>query len=61
MRLAVNEGAVSSYIGALQSSRKLSRFYRPTAFLRDREALDTANRLLEGLIAIQFDLPINSR
>lgn len=61
IRLALNEAALTSYITAMGKDRRaLNSFYSNHAFLRDRETCDTACKFLEGILAIQFEIPINS-
>lgn len=48
IRLALNDGLLSSYLAALQNQEVLRPYYQWYAFLRDNEAVGVARSLLEG-------------
>ncbi|KAK6639947.1 hypothetical protein RUM43_008224 [Polyplax serrata] len=61
IRMALNEAELTSYITAMEKDRRsLNSYYSVQAFLRDRETCDTACKFLEGILAMQFEFPINS-
>lgn len=61
IRLALNEFELTSYFTAMEKDRKLlNSFYSNYAFLRDREMCDTACKFLEGILSVQFEIPLNS-
>ncbi|XP_063928476.1 uncharacterized protein LOC135141361 isoform X2 [Zophobas morio] len=62
IRLALNDCLLSSYLMTMRRDPgALKTFYRPTAYVRDSELLDVAQRLIEGVEAFKsFTLPCNS-
>jgi hypothetical protein len=62
IRLALNDCLLSSYLMTMKRDLgALKAFYRPTAYVRDSELLDVAQRLIEGVEAFKsFTLPCNS-
>lgn len=62
LRMALNDCLLSSYISTILRNKNSTKpFYNQSAFVRDSELLDVAQRFLEGIEAsTQFELPINS-
>lgn len=62
IRLALNDCLLSSYLMTLRRDPSaLKAYYRPTAYVRDLELLEVAQRLIEGIEAFKsFTIPCNS-
>ncbi|EFA11621.2 pleckstrin homology domain-containing family M member 1 [Tribolium castaneum] len=62
IRLALNDCLLSSYLMTIRRDpSSLKSFYRPTAYLRDSDLVDVAQRLIEGVEAFKtVTLPCNS-
>lgn len=62
IRLALNDCLLSSYLLTLRRDPSaLKSYYRPTAYVRDMELLEVAQRLIEGIEAFKsFTIPCNS-
>ncbi|XP_066997403.2 uncharacterized protein Plekhm1 isoform X2 [Anabrus simplex] len=61
LRLALNDGLLSRYLEAMRrDGSALKPYYRRSAFLRDVELLDVAQRLIEGIETCQYCLVCNS-
>lgn len=61
LRLALNDGLLSSYFVSMRrDGSALKPYYRRSAFLRDTEMLDVAQRLVEGIESCPFSLACNS-
>uniref|UniRef100_A0A6V7I186 RUN domain-containing protein n=1 Tax=Bracon brevicornis TaxID=1563983 RepID=A0A6V7I186_9HYME len=61
IRLALNEGLLSSYFGAIQrDNSSLKPYYDQTAFIRDSDYMEVAKRLIESLDIIVFNIACNS-
>lgn len=61
LRIALNEAGITSYLQAMEKDRRpVNSSYNNYAFLRDRETCDTACKLLEGIISVEFNIPINA-
>jgi len=57
IRLALNDGLLSSYLRALTNDTSLLHgFYRPSAYLRDKEHMDRFLKLIDSLENIRFNL-----
>lgn len=62
IRIAINECLLSSYLSTIIRNMNLTKaYYSNSAYVRDPDVLDVANRLIEGIESCaRFDLPINS-
>ncbi|ENN74188.1 hypothetical protein YQE_09161, partial [Dendroctonus ponderosae] len=62
IRIALNDCLLSSYLLTIrQDASAMKSYYNPTAFIRDNDMLDVAQRLIEGVEGIKtFTMPINS-
>lgn len=60
IRLALNDGLLSSYLAALQQQEVLKPYYQWYSFLRDSEAVGLARGLLEGIEGQAQTFPTNS-
>ncbi|XP_011496537.1 PREDICTED: uncharacterized protein LOC105361096 [Ceratosolen solmsi marchali] len=61
IRLALNEGLLSSYLAAIRRDNSaLKPYYSRAAFIRDADLLEVAQRLIESIDYIHFDLVMNS-
>ncbi|KAL0277148.1 UNVERIFIED_CONTAM: hypothetical protein PYX00_004525 [Menopon gallinae] len=61
LRIALNEAGITSYFQAMEKDRRpVNSSYNNYAFLRDRETCDTASKLLEGIVSVEFKIPINA-
>lgn len=61
LRLALNDGLLSSYFESMRrDGSALKPYYRRSAFLRDTEMLDVAQRLVEGIESCPFSVACNS-
>lgn len=60
IRLALNENLLVSYVEAMMRDPKSVRcYYRPTAYMADREQPDILKQFLDGLTGFSFRLPVN--
>ncbi|XP_069693880.1 pleckstrin homology domain-containing family M member 1 isoform X2 [Periplaneta americana] len=61
LRLALNDGLLSSYLESMRrDGSALKPYYRRSAFLRDTDMLDVAQRLVEGLESCPLSIACNS-
>lgn len=61
IRLALNDGLLSSYFESMRrDGSALKPYYRRSAFLRDSELLDVAQRLVAGIESCSFSVACNS-
>ncbi|XP_049804747.1 run domain Beclin-1-interacting and cysteine-rich domain-containing protein isoform X1 [Schistocerca nitens] len=61
LRIALNDCLLSRYLEAMrQDGSALKPYYRSSAFVRDGERLDVAQRLIEGIEGITATLACNS-
>ena len=61
IRLAMNEGLLSSYLAAIRRDNSaLKPYYDRAAFIRDPDLVDVAQRLIESLDYVHFELACNS-
>ncbi|KAJ8682955.1 hypothetical protein QAD02_018747 [Eretmocerus hayati] len=61
IRLALNEGLLTSYLAAIRRDNSaLKPYYERAAFIRDTDLIEVAQRLLESIEYIRFDLVSNS-
>lgn len=61
IRLALNEGLLSSYLTSIQRDNSaLKPYYDRAAFIRDSDHLEVARRLIESLDNIAFELACNT-
>ncbi|KAL7297965.1 hypothetical protein TKK_0008980 [Trichogramma kaykai] len=61
IRLALNEGMLSSYLAAIRRDNSaLKTYYGRPAFIRDSDLVEVAQRLIESIDYIRFDLVCNS-
>jgi len=61
LRLALNDGLLSSYLESMRrDGSALKPYYRRSAFLRDAEMLDIAKGLVEGIESCPFSVACNS-
>ncbi|XP_076236884.1 pleckstrin homology and RUN domain containing M1 [Calliopsis andreniformis] len=61
IRLALNEGLLASYFCAIRRDNSaLKPYYNRSAFIRDTDFVEVAERLIESLEYIQFELACNS-
>ncbi|PBC28109.1 Pleckstriny domain-containing family M member [Apis cerana cerana] len=61
IRLALNEGLLASYFGAIKRDNSaLKPYYNRSAFIRDTDLVEVAQRLIESLDHICFELACNS-
>lgn len=61
LRLALNDGLLSSYFESMcRDGSALKPYYRRSAFLRDTEMLEVAQRLVEGIEFCHFSVACNS-
>lgn len=61
LRLALNDGLLSSYFKSMRrDGSALKPYYRRSAFLRDTEMLEVAQRLVEGIEFCHFSVACNS-
>jgi hypothetical protein len=61
VRLALNDGLLSSYFESMRrDGSALKPYYHRSAFLRDTEMLDVAQRLVEGIESCPFSVACNS-
>ncbi|KAJ9583383.1 hypothetical protein L9F63_022249, partial [Diploptera punctata] len=61
LRLALNDGLLSSYLESMRrDGSALKPYYRRSAFLRDTELLEVAQRLVDGVEACSFSIACNS-
>lgn len=61
IRLALNEGLLSSYLSSIQRDNSaLKPYYDRAAFIRDTDHLEVARRLIESLDNIAFELACNT-
>ncbi|KAK7862953.1 hypothetical protein R5R35_004907 [Gryllus longicercus] len=61
LRLALNDCLLSRYLEAMRRDGSALRpYYRHSAFIRDTELLDVAQRLIEGIETLSFNLACNS-
>ena len=61
LRLALNEGLLSSYLATMIADKKsANRFYNRSAIMRDSDILDVITKYLTGIEVFQFDLALNS-
>lgn len=62
MRLALNDGLLSSYFDIMRrDNSSLSPYYKSHAFMRDNDLLEIAQKYIEGFEAsVTFNLPHNS-
>lgn len=61
LRLAVNDCLLSRYLEAMRcDGSALKPYYRHSAFIRDSELVDVAQRLIEGIETSSFTLVCNS-
>lgn len=61
IRLALNEGLLASYFCSIRRDNSaLKPYYNRSAFIRDVDHVEVAQRLIESLDYVQFDLACNS-
>ncbi|XP_008553637.1 pleckstrin homology domain-containing family M member 1 [Microplitis demolitor] len=61
IRLAINEGLLSSYLSSIQrDDSALKPYYDRSAFIRDSDHIEVARRLIESLDSITFQLACNT-
>lgn len=61
IRLALNEGLLSSYLCSIRRDNSaLKPYYDRAAFIRDADLVDVAQRLIESLDNVNFELACNS-
>ncbi|XP_034936117.1 uncharacterized protein Plekhm1 [Chelonus insularis] len=61
IRLALNEGLLSSYLASIQRDNSaLKPYYERSAFIRDSDHVEVARRLIESLDNISFELACNT-
>ncbi|XP_014611573.1 PREDICTED: pleckstrin homology domain-containing family M member 1 [Polistes canadensis] len=61
IRLALNEGLLASYLCSIRRDNSaLKPYYDRSAFIRDADLIDVAQRLVESLDYIHFELACNS-
>ncbi|XP_015607483.1 uncharacterized protein LOC107273615 isoform X2 [Cephus cinctus] len=61
IRLALNEGLLSSYLSSIRrDNTALKPYYNRSAFIRDTDLVDVAQRLIESLDHVQFELACNT-
>lgn len=61
IRLALNEGLLSSYLVSIRRDNSaLKPYYDRAAFIRDADLVEVAQRLIESIDYIRFDLASNS-
>lgn len=61
IRLALNEGLLSSYFVSIRRDNSaLKPYYDRAAFIRDADLVEVAQRLIESIDHIRFDLASNS-
>ncbi|CAN7987058.1 unnamed protein product [Ixodes hexagonus] len=60
LRLALNDSLLVSYVEAMiQDGKTLPCYYRPTAYMSDREQPGILKQFLEGLSGFSFQVPVN--
>ena len=61
IRLALNEGLLASYLETIRrDNSSLSLYYKRSAFIRDLDLLEVAQRMLESIEHIRFKLDFNT-
>lgn len=61
IRLALNEGVLASYFYSIRKDNSaLKPYYNRSAFIRDTDLVDVAQRLIENLDYIHFEITCNS-
>ncbi|XP_043278921.1 uncharacterized protein Plekhm1 [Venturia canescens] len=61
IRLAMNQGLLSSYLASIRRDNSaLKPYYERAAFIRDPDLVDVAQRLVESLDYVNFELACNS-
>nr|XP_003707229.1 PREDICTED: pleckstrin homology domain-containing family M member 1 [Megachile rotundata] len=61
IRLALNEGLLASYLCSIRKDNgALKPYYNRSAFIRDTDLVEVAQRLIENLDYIHFELACNS-
>ncbi|XP_012252588.2 sorting nexin-29 [Athalia rosae] len=61
VRLALNDGLLSSYLCSIcRDNSALKPYYNRAAFVRDTDLVDAAQRLIESIDYIHFDLAYNT-
>ncbi|KYM99382.1 PREDICTED: pleckstrin homology domain-containing family M member 1 [Cyphomyrmex costatus] len=61
IRLALNEGLLASYLCAIKKDNSaLKPYYNRSAYIRDVDLVDVAQRLIENLDYVRFELACNS-
>lgn len=61
IRLALNEGLLSSYLAAIRRDNSaLKPYYNRAAFIRDTDLVEVAQRILESIDHLRFELACNS-
>ncbi|KAH0545772.1 uncharacterized protein LOC123268497 [Cotesia glomerata] len=61
IRLALNEGLLSSYLSSIQQEDSaLKPYYDKSAFIRDADHVEVTRRLIESLESITFELACNT-
>ena len=61
IRLALNEGLLSSYLAAIRRDNSaLKPYYNRAAFIRDTDLVEVAQLLIESIDYMRFDLVANS-
>ncbi|XP_076667171.1 pleckstrin homology and RUN domain containing M1 [Andrena cerasifolii] len=61
IRLALNEGLLANYFCSIRRDNSaLKPYYSPSAFIRDTDLVEVAQRLIENLDYVHFELACNS-